>query len=109
MRFGGISNRQWLKVHQLPAYCPELNPTERLRQHTRKAGTHNRFFMTVAELAATVTRVFADMQRYPILIEAYLAPFCCLLCPFSYARMYSITILLEVHPLNSVTAKDRMQ
>src|SRR5205809_2954038 len=30
------SNRQWLEVHQLPAYCPELNPTERLWQHTRK-------------------------------------------------------------------------
>ena len=65
----------WKSINYL-LYCPELNPTERLWQHTRKAGIHNRFFMTVAELAATVTRVFADMQRYPRLIEAYLAPFC---------------------------------
>jgi hypothetical protein len=70
------SNRHWLEVHQLPAYCPELNPTERLWQHTRRAGTHNRFFATVADLTATVTRVFADMQRFPWTIEAYLAPFC---------------------------------
>jgi transposase len=70
------SNRHWLEVHQLPAYCPELNPTERLWQHTRKTGTHNRFFSTVAELTATVTRVFTDMQRFPVLIQSYLAPFC---------------------------------
>src|SRR3954465_7631886 len=38
------SNRHWLEVHQLPPYSPELNPTERLWQHTRKNGTHNRFF-----------------------------------------------------------------
>lgn len=70
------SNRHWLEVHQLPAYCPELNPTERLWQHTRKTGTHNRFFATVAELLTTVTRVFTDMQRHPMLIESYLLPFC---------------------------------
>jgi hypothetical protein len=34
-------NCDWLEVHQLPSYCPELNPTERLWQHTRKNGTHN--------------------------------------------------------------------
>src|SRR5437899_12666421 len=33
------SNRHWLEVHQLPAYCPELNPTERIWQHTRRTGT----------------------------------------------------------------------
>jgi transposase len=37
------SNRHWLEVHQLPPYSPELNPTERLWQHIRKNGTHNRF------------------------------------------------------------------
>jgi hypothetical protein len=31
-------NRHWLEVHQLPPYSPELNPTERLWQHTRRAG-----------------------------------------------------------------------
>ncbi len=70
------SNRHWLHVYNLPPYCPELNPTERLWQHTRRTGTHNRFFPSVADLNATLTRVFTDMQRHPILIESYLAPFC---------------------------------
>jgi len=47
------SNRQWLEVHQLPPYSPELNPTERLWQHTRKNGTHNRFFSDPDALLAT--------------------------------------------------------
>ena len=70
------SNRHWLDVHQLPAYSPELNPTERMWQHTRKNGTHNRFFPSVEELVSTLTRVFEAMQRWPWLIESYLAPFC---------------------------------
>jgi transposase len=41
------SNQHWPEVHQLPPYSPELNPTERLWQHTRKNGTHNRFFSGV--------------------------------------------------------------
>jgi len=70
------SNRHWLEVHQLPPYSPELNPTERLWQHTRKTGTHNRFFGGVDALLATLTRVFGEMQSYPQLISAYLALFC---------------------------------
>ena len=59
------SNRHWLEVHQLPPYSPELNPTERLWQHTRKTGTHNRFFAGVDALAAPLTRVFGEMQSDP--------------------------------------------
>jgi len=70
------SNRNWLEVHQLPPYSPELNPTERLWQHTRKTGTHNRFFSGVDALVATLTRVFAEMQSDPQSISSYLAPFC---------------------------------
>ena len=32
------------KSTQLPLYSPELNPTERLWQHTRRTGTRNRYF-----------------------------------------------------------------
>ena len=67
------SNRHWLEVHQLPPYSPELNPTE---QHTRKTGTHNRFFAGVDALVATLTRVFGEMQSDPQSISSYLAPFC---------------------------------
>ncbi len=51
------SNRHWLEVHQLPPYSPELNPTERLWQHTRKNGTHNRFFGGLDALPATLPEI----------------------------------------------------
>ena len=65
------------EVHQLPSYCPELNPTERLWQHTRKNGTHNRYFADEQELLGTLSRVFADMQAHPDTIRPYLQSFCC--------------------------------
>jgi transposase len=69
------ANRHWLEVHQLPAYSPELNPTERLWRHTRRTGTHNRYFPDVEELTATLSRVFGEMQTYPELIRPYLQSF----------------------------------
>lgn len=65
----------WLEVHQLPAYSPEFNPTERLWQYTRKNGTHNRYFASEEELVRTLTRVFTEMQSYPELIRPSLHPF----------------------------------
>jgi transposase len=70
------SNRHWLEVHQLPPYSPEFNPAERLWQHTRRTGTHNRYFPSMAELLQTLTRVFCEMQSTPDLIRSYLRPFC---------------------------------
>ena len=70
------ANRHWLEVHQLPPYSPELNPTERLWQHTRKNGTHNRYFATRAELEDTLSRVFGEMQSRPERIRSYLLSFC---------------------------------
>ncbi len=70
------SNRHWLEVHQLPPYSPELNPTERLWQHTRRTGTHNRYFASEAELLGTLTRVFSEMQSCPATIRPYVLPFC---------------------------------
>lgn len=69
-------NRHWLEVHQLPPYSPELNPTERLWQYTRRTGTHNRYFAEPTELLSTLTHVFCDMQRHPELIRPYLLSFC---------------------------------
>jgi transposase len=68
------SNRHWLEVHQLPPYSPEFNPTERLWQHTRKTGTHNRYFATASELVGTLSRVFGEMQDHPESIRSY--PIC---------------------------------
>ncbi len=69
-------NRHWLDVHHLPPYSPEFNPTERLWQHTRKHGTHNRYYVSKTELIGTLTRVFGDMQAHPDTIRGYLQPFC---------------------------------
>lgn len=70
------ANREWLEVRNLPPYSPELNATERLWQHTRRTGTHNRYFADPGELRCTLHRVFGEMQAYPALIQSYLLPFC---------------------------------
>lgn len=70
------AHRRWLEVQQLPPYSPELNPAERLWQHTRRTGTHNRYFASGDELLATLTRVFGEMQAAPEIIRPYLLPFC---------------------------------
>lgn len=70
------SNRQWLDVHQLPPYSPQLNPTERIWQHTRKNGTHNRYYETIDGLVQTIVRVFSDIQSERNSIRNYMLPFC---------------------------------
>lgn len=68
-------NRDWLEVCNLPPYSPQFNPAERLWQHTRKNGTHNRSFFTLDELFLSLTRVFTKMQSDPETIRPYLRPF----------------------------------
>ena len=68
-------NRRWWEVHNLPPYSPEFNAAEPLWKHTRKTGTHNRYFETPDELFATVRHVFISMQRSPQQIRGYLSPF----------------------------------
>jgi transposase len=68
-------NRHWLEVHQLPPYSPEFNATERLWHHTRVTGTHNRYFVSKAELQDTLLAVFHSIQKKPEQIKGYLRPF----------------------------------
>jgi putative transposase len=70
------ANRDWLQVLNLPPYSPELNPVERIWQHTRRNGTHNRYFVTIEELRDTLKRVFTRIQRHCCDIDGYLLPFC---------------------------------
>jgi len=70
------SNRGWLEVPRLLPYSPEFNATERLWQHTRRNGTHNRYFANTTELLGTLARVFTDLQNRPGLIRPYLLPSC---------------------------------
>ena len=69
------AQRHWLEVYQLPPYSPEFNPAERLWQHTRKNGTHNRYYINLGELEGTLRRVFGEMQADPDIIRPYLRPF----------------------------------
>ena len=69
-------NRKWLEVFNLPPYSPELNAAEPLWHHTRKAGTHNRYFATKDELGSSLFSVFKSMQKKPDQIRGYLNPFC---------------------------------
>ena len=68
-------NKRFIEVHNLPPYCPELNATERLWQHTRRSGTHNRYFATQEEMVSTLHSVFRRMQKKPQDIRGYLIPF----------------------------------
>ena len=71
---GPVASLPW--VYPLPPYSPELNPSERLWQYTRRTGRHNRYFVSHDELLATLTRVFGEMQAAPEIIQPYLLPFC---------------------------------
>jgi transposase len=70
------ANRHWLEVYPLPPYSPEFNAAEPLWKHTRKSGTHNRYFPSEEELWGTLTRVFGEIQSCPATIRGYLHPFC---------------------------------
>jgi hypothetical protein len=39
------------------------------------AGTHNRYFESIEEIATTLTRVFRSIQKNPNQIRGYLNPF----------------------------------
>ena len=74
LEFFARHHRQ-IEVFLLPAYSPDFNAQERLWHYTRKAGTHNRYFDTPAELCQSRFTTFGDMQKYPEKIQGLLAPF----------------------------------
>ena len=58
---------QWLsrpgcliKLHFLPAYCPHLNPIERLWGVMHKNITHNKTYDTCKEFAETTLEILRD-------------------------------------------------
>ena len=68
-------HKKWIEVINLPPYSPEFNATERLWQHTRKHGTHNRCFHSETEVYDAISSVFRSIQRKPEQIAGYLRPF----------------------------------
>jgi hypothetical protein len=43
-----------LKLYRLPSYSPQLNPIERFWRVLRRRATHNRLFLTMAEMRAAL-------------------------------------------------------
>jgi putative transposase len=66
-----IAARGWLRVYQLPAYAPELNPVEKAWS-AMKGSLANLAVRTAAELAAAVKNRLKRMQYRPGLIDGYL-------------------------------------
>ena len=68
-------NSHRVELHRLPAYSPELNPTEGGWKATRRMATHNRFYLTTEERDGALVRTFKAFQRRPGLIAAHVARF----------------------------------
>lgn len=66
-----ITARAWLRVYQLPAYAPELNPVEKVWS-TMKRSLANLAVQTATELAAAVKNRLKRMQYRTGLIDGYL-------------------------------------
>ena len=49
-----------IRLKQLPAYCPHLNPIERLWAVMHKYVTHNRFYPTQKQFALAILRFFRE-------------------------------------------------
>ncbi|SNY42627.1 transposase [Paractinoplanes atraurantiacus] len=65
-----IAARSWLRVHELPAYAPELNPVENVWS-TMKGSLANLAVRTATELTAAVKNRLNRMQYRAGLIDGY--------------------------------------
>ena len=63
--------RDWLHVIQLPAYSPDLNPTEAVWSHVKRS-LGNLAATIVGQLAGTMRKRLARIQRQPALITGFL-------------------------------------
>ena len=67
-----IAARSWLRVYQLPAYAPELNPAENVWSNLRRAMA-NLAATTATALAQAAKTSLKRMQYRPSLIDGFLA------------------------------------
>ncbi|MDU0295183.1 transposase, partial [Saccharothrix longispora] len=67
-----IAARDWLHVIRLPAYAPELNPTEHVWSHLKR-GLGNALVHGVDHLVAIVKTRLKRIQYRPGLIDAFFA------------------------------------
>ena len=67
-----IAAHDWLTVYRLPAYAPELNPTEGVWANV-KTGLGNLAARGVDALAATTKSLLKRIQYRPGLIDGFVA------------------------------------
>lgn len=67
-----IATRAWLTVFRLPAYAPDLNPTEGVWAHLKKS-LANLAACNTDQLAALVKTRLRHMQYRPGLLDGFLA------------------------------------
>lgn len=60
-----------IQIEQLPAYAPELNPTEYIWGHLKHHELANRCAADCADLKTAARNRLRSMQRRPILIRAF--------------------------------------
>jgi len=82
-----VANRRWLEVHQLPPYSRELNPTERLWQHTRRTELTIDTSQPKRNWWYPVEGLRRDAIT-PGLGPLISPPFCCCLLPLLRLRSY---------------------
>jgi hypothetical protein len=66
-----VDDHDWLTVVQLPAYAPELNPTEGVWSHVKR-GLGNLAACGIDQLAAIVRTRLKCIQYRPVLIDAFI-------------------------------------
>ena len=71
--------REWLaqpgrriSLHFIPAYCPHLNPIERLWKLLRRRATHNRLFDTLADLRQSIRKSLSYFQTMRVRVKTLL-------------------------------------
>jgi len=67
-----VDAHDWLTVVQLPAYAPQLNPTEGVWSHLKR-GLGNLAACGTDQLAAIVRTRLKSMQYRPGLLDAFIA------------------------------------
>lgn len=67
-----ITTRSWLRVYQLPAYAPELNPTENIWSNLKRSMA-NLAPGSINDLARITRNCLKTMQYKPALIDGFLA------------------------------------
>lgn len=67
-----IDGRDWLTVHYLPAYAPDLNPVEQVWAHLKRTALANLAALNLDELTHAVRTGLRHIQHRPALLTAFL-------------------------------------